>query len=850
MTAGDLSADPVVMEAKTCTLGVATYLLDAEGNLMQDRPRPPVPGEEGGGDDTGCDEVTKSLAERALILKGQAGTPRRPDFDLGFEPEGSASPTFPPYVRWGESLAALLEDRDGTQLFRAFLAQEGSSDLVDFWYACNGFRNLAPERMAKAARLIYKRYVGDATGAVAARLGLSTRTTVRDIVTGRGSARRELNAGVFDQAQSEVQRAMEENAYPAFLKSDVYLEYVRAGSEESPCPQQLSGTDTCNSGSGSGSGAATTRYLPTLNEDEEWVGDEEVLGVSRLAKGGSPPCLAATEDLGLRISSHPHRLASWRFDGDASECHPGSQVKPAAGFGLNAGQARAPASSANDSEQSVSSDATTTDDALSVTDSSVDGMPIYRFKKVHRREMHRSVKANGRVVLPHFPRTSRLPKEMGPVDPCQFAAQLISKLELVKKERDAQQGLEERLQRLREEEDGTVPVTATAAMTSDSSCSSAPPLPPPLPRDTTLPPPLHPFALLLRPCEPQVQDDPESILDEHVSRVLRTPGTRSPERSPGHNHHHHHYHRNGGNGSFGAQPLAPFSRPPVHRPHVFHHHHVHHHGTEDEVGPRPGNGYANGNTSRPVDATYYGKGIPAEELDRACQIWQWMMDGERESGRHKKVQHGTTKRGGVHDGIRGPSGVGPVGSPVERMWCSTQPRRGPQPNHLFVQDPAMPPPPAPNTTVQLEEAKRRLEEDRRAGRLYNGKQRHVQEVIQRGRHVTRPGHIPFSTVVPAVSGMEISHQDNKTVRRTVFGSTVVAYYFCGEPIPYRTTVGTSLLTLGQFKELLTKKGHYRYYFKKASDEFECGVVFEEVKNDTAVLPLFEEKIVGKVEKVD
>lgn len=78
----------------------------------------------------------------------------------------------------------------------------------------------------------------------------------------------------------------------------------------------------------------------------------------------------------------------------------------------------------------------------------------------------------------------------------------------------------------------------------------------------------------------------------------------------------------------------------------------------------------------------------------------------------------------------------------------------------------------------------------------------------------------------------------------------VAYYFCGEPIPYRTSVKGRVVTLGQFKELLTKKGHYRFYFKKVSDEFDCGVVFEEVRDDDAILPIFEEKIIGKVEKVD
>lgn len=37
----------------------------------------------------------------------------------------------------------------------------------------------------------------------------------------------------------------------------------------------------------------------------------------------------------------------------------------------------------------------------------------------------------------------------------------------------------------------------------------------------------------------------------------------------------------------------------------------------------------------------------------------------------------------------------------------------------------------------------------------------------------------------------------------------MAYYFCEEAIPYRTSARGRVVTLGQFKELLTKKGNYR-----------------------------------------
>ena len=43
---------------------------------------------------------------------------------------------------------------------------------------------------------------------------------------------------------------------------------------------------------------------------------------------------------------------------------------------------------------------------------------------------------------------------------------------------------------------------------------------------------------------------------------------------------------------------------------------------------------------------------------------------------------------------------------------------------------------------------------------------------------------------------------------------------------------------------------YRYFFKTVSTEFESGVVHEEVTDDNEVLPLWEGKVVGKVEKIE
>lgn len=57
-------------------------------------------------------------------------------------------------------------------------------------------------------------------------------------------------------------------------------------------------------------------------------------------------------------------------------------------------------------------------------------------------------------------------------------------------------------------------------------------------------------------------------------------------------------------------------------------------------------------------------------------------------------------------------------------WVSAQLRNSVQPSHLFIQDPTMPPNPAPNPLTQLEEARRRLEEEEKRASKLPSKQRY------------------------------------------------------------------------------------------------------------------------------
>uniref|UniRef100_A0A8C0DNF5 Axin-1 n=1 Tax=Balaenoptera musculus TaxID=9771 RepID=A0A8C0DNF5_BALMU len=812
------------------------FPLDLGASFTEDAPRPPVPGEEGELVSTDPRPISHSFCSgKGAGIKGETSTatPRRSDLDLGYEPEGSASPT-PPYLKWAESLHSLLDDQDGINLFRTFLKQEDCADLLDFWFACSGFRKLEPcdsneEKRLKLARAIYRKYILDNNGIVSRQTKPATKSFIKDCIM-----KQQIDPAMFDQAQTEIQSTMEENTYPSFLKSDIYLEYTRTGSES---PKLCS-----DQSSGSGTGKGVPGYLPTLNEDEEWKCDQDVD-----EDDGRDPAPPGRLTQKLLLETAAPRASSSRRYSEGREFR--------------------------------------------------DGVPPYRIRKQHRREMQESVQVNGRVPLPHIPRTYRMPKEVR-VEPQKFAAELIHRLEAVQRTREAEEKLEERLKRVRMEEEG-----------EDGDVSSGPPGAshklPSAPAWHHFPPRYADMSCVgLRDAH---EENPESILDEHVQRVMRTPGCQSPgpgHRSPdsahmpkmgvlggtvpGHGKHvpksgakldtaglhlHRHGHHHGHHGS--ARPKEPAEAEASRRVQSsfawgpeLHGHAAKPRSHVESMGAAPTtsdslaySGKASMTSKRNSKKAESGKSTsveapgPSEDAEKNQKIMQWIIEGEKEISRHRKAGHGSSgaKKQQAHESSR-PLSIERPGA--VHPWVSAQLRTSVQPSHLFIQDPTMPPNPAPNPLTQLEEARRRLEEEEKRASKAPSRQRYVQEVIQRGRSCVRPACTPVLSVVPAVSDLELSETETKSQRKAGGGSAqscdsiVVAYYFCGEPIPYRTLVRGRAVTLGQFKELLTKKGNYRYYFKKVSDEFECGVVFEEVREDGAVLPVFEEKVIGKVEKVD
>nr|ADW27177.1 axis inhibition protein A [Schmidtea mediterranea] len=107
------------------------------------------------------------------------------------------------------------------------------------------------------------------------------------------------------------------------------------------------------------------------------------------------------------------------------------------------------------------------------------------------------------------------------------------------------------------------------------------------------------------------------------------------------------------------------------------------------------------------------------------------------------------------------------------------------------------------------------------------------ETINEGIESGPPGEVWIDAFCVEAANNGDTYQEKVKAKGTCKGKgdsvIIVGYYFCGDPVPYRTQVpiGESGFTLGQFKMLLPRRGPYRYFFKRPCDEFDGGGAVQE-----------------------
>ncbi|XP_049823541.1 axin-1 isoform X2 [Aethina tumida] len=355
------------------------------------------------------------------------------------------------------------------------------------------------------------------------------------------------------------------------------------------------------------------------------------------------------------------------------------------------------------------------------------------------------------------------------------------------------------------------------------------------------------------------EDNDQDILDQHVSRVFsdQTPGVVSPRTSsPPRNRHVSCRSRrrdkdgfstfSGDSGNvhdYSEQPVVSNTSSMVKSKSMPEY-------ADDRFGRRTATSCRRSSTSKRAltDLTDSGVsvvsdtppvvGVPPPVKD--SRVLAWLMESDK-SGRGvgrtfsemspKHKSHRTSSATSPSSG-RYRKGYGSRSSSLERNSAVGGTLGPAQP---FVADPNMPPLPLPNTAIQLEEARRRLEDDIRkpkqksSGRYYPDMAPSGQSTLRKStRSTARPQPQPGAPSLPPED------------------VTTVVFTFCDEQFPYRTKIPGTQVTLRQFKEYLPKKGNYRFFFKTVCGELDNQVIHEEVNSDADVLPLYEGKIMAQV----
>ncbi|TPP66059.1 hypothetical protein FGIG_01053 [Fasciola gigantica] len=222
------------------------------------------------------------------------------------------------WKRWSLGLDYLLQDSEGVALFKTYLHYEGCSNLLDFWFACQGFRSKVDpadhRKITQLIKVIYRTYIrGSGTGTIgmtnvslpgqltesqsnpnvlqSRTEPIRLRAETKRMISERISRKHSLDQSVFDPAQTEVEHFLRTTAYPAFLKSDVYIDFLQSaidGSTYKFAPNQDTSaravavgwpTSTCSNNNAGFPGGIVShppggKFLPTLEEDRELRSDD------------------------------------------------------------------------------------------------------------------------------------------------------------------------------------------------------------------------------------------------------------------------------------------------------------------------------------------------------------------------------------------------------------------------------------------------------------------------------------------------------------------------------------------------------------------------------------------------
>lgn len=788
-------------------------------------------------------EETGSYVSR-IRPQSPALTPRRSSFatsqvsgggcdvsaPLGFEPEGCCETTTmesnspPAYTQWARNLHSLLNDPVGLDLFERYLSEEGHLEPLIFWFACKGLKEQKNrDKISQLVKVIHRKFF--------LKLQLCIPEDVmkeadRRIKEGRADHK------VFDIVQLEVERMINETTYPNFLQSDIYVQYVQScqNPDSGGCPSSSSGSREMSISCG-------PSLLPTVHEDSEYV-STGYLDNSH-STGGTPGELRLTKD--MLMATQQSRAMDLRL---RPETYAGIYLQHGTSpYHMHVPRLHAQYSSYNpvsrqDSElQSLSSDARTEVDNVSLNDGSIDGTSSrQRSKKQYTKQSSRAIKESANInreSMAHHvvPRTQRMafPKQMSAEE---FAEMLTQKLEILERQQKTHEKLEKYLH-----PENDVSIGNDALLETGRASKT--------------------LGEALKEKLSIEEDSDQAILDEHVSRIWsdQTP-SRSPRHSPERRRPTHNYPRpykqrkekdmdstfsvdsgnihdfQDGSDLVGAGSMSslgshlPKSKSvPSDYGDFLHKQDLHAQG-HDQRFRRSDMTRRSATKKSMTELTDSGVSV-VSDVDRSINKDGRMLSRFKEVDKKVDLKH---SRHGKRYGSRSGS--------LERPNRETLPWSLGGPAQPWVADPGMPPLPPPHTVIQLEETCRKLKEMEEDKMRASCKQRHL--------NVSKQAYAEYAS-----QSQPYVQSNQSTLRKPKQDDfTTVVFSFCDEQFPYRTKIPGHNVTLKQFKEYLPKKGSYRYFFKTECEDLDMKVIQEEITDDAEVLPLWEGKVMAQVKALE
>ncbi|XP_044016149.1 axin isoform X2 [Aphidius gifuensis] len=725
---------------------------------------------------------------------------------MGFEPEGrceeiTMEKNSPKHtcLEWATDLCTLLKDEIGLNLFRKYLKQEEISDKpLIFWFSCEGLKdNNDDYKIQQLVKIINKRFIRRGHLPISAEL----KTEIQRKIDAN-----KFDKHIYDEIQKKVEKHIENTVYENFKRSDIYLNLIHETRNNNffPDEKNLSTSDMSLS-------CGANSLLPTLHEDSEFIG-----GHMTQSACNTPGEFKLTQD--ILMKTQKTRAANLLPKPEAfagmSPYHMSSS-RPDAQYSYN------PVSRQDSELQSLSSDARTESDNLSIN-SSVDGISLGRRNNRTQairfnRQMKESLKLNHNVEsnIAIIPRTAYVTKNSKKsLSHDEFAEVICSKLEKVLKEREENDKIERCIKNPTTDDDDNSKIDGFT-------------------------------------------DDNDHILDDHLSRVWpksRSPGIDTPC---------------GDNLQDIKNSLATvrslksrkdkdvFSTLSIDSGNI---------PDLNEIANAAGSVHSYSSTIPK------SKSVPSEYAESLSKLEPYQSGNHNIAAKHSITKKSTTEL--TDSGVSVVSDTRPA-IPAKGYRASTwsaqqdikpdskntrqQKYDWSRPAQPIATVPGMPLLPVPNTSIQLEEARRRLEENTRS---WNDCSSSISSVNSINRHYQVPTkqqqqHHHQQQQHDAVSLHSVSHLSSvsnpSTLRRSHQSNdnyTRVYIMVSDDKVPYLIKIPGHNITLRQFKEHLPQKGNHRYFFKTKIEDPDIEIFWEEITDDLEILPLWNGTIRAQVKPVD